>query len=170
MQFFRKKTISTTRPKVVVIGCVLTVGIVLVGCGPGQADKEFLGKMERTKQQSKASEIKDIAIAFSLTHKPREVVSSQEVPKFISKLPMLSEATDDVDFNYLTEDISGTNAVMFYIGSGSGYSGIIVCPFDTDDCRKARGSLTGTVIPWDGGVYFWASWKVIGVSKGYWNK
>jgi len=143
---------------------------IIYGKALGAADKEFLQKIENTKRQAKASEIKAVTIPFSLSHKPRELIPSKLVPKEISSLPILSEAMGLVEASYLTDDKTGTNAVIFEIGSGGGSWGIIVCPTETDNCRKARSGLKGTVIPWEDGVYFLADWHVKGVSKDYWNK
>jgi hypothetical protein len=144
--------------------------IALSGCGPSDADNKFIDQVEQTKQQSKIYEIKAATIPFALKHHPREIIPSKEVPGQISALPILSEAAGEVEAIFLTEDKTGTNAVMFEIGSGFGHWGIIVCPSDNEDCRKARSGLAGTVIPWQEGVYFWASWQVRGVPNEYWNK
>lgn len=124
--------------------------MLIGGCGgSSKVDDEFMRQMNETKTQSSASQVKKAALQLSLT-----LDKDAKIPTEIASLPIFKKEGDA--FISCTRLESG-NGLFFRQGGGFASQGIIVC-FSDDTLTNTL--LRGTIIRWEGGVFFWADWRV----------
>jgi len=150
---------------------LIIIGNVL-GCSESPADKEFLRKVDTTKQLYKASDVKAASVKLCSNANPNDFSPNRYVPKEISFLPFFSGSVDMISAEYITNYKDRPNIMWLRVGSGFGYSGLVLCPSATpnEEDQKVLNGFAGTLVPWEDGVYFWADWHVRGVPKKYWNE
>lgn len=146
---------------------VITLLWITTGCGPRSNDVTFVQQVESTKQHNKASEIKRIAIQYCSKYKTNGYTSFGLVPKEIASLPLFSEYQPKSVMPSVYPD---ADIIEFEVGGGFTHQGIFICPTNSDAGQKFLKQFQGTMLPWEGGVYFWADWHVRGVPKQYWNE
>lgn len=126
-----------------------------IGCGPSPAERDFQERVKATEREQSASEIREIALGYARATATNTDKAPLNVPSKISSLNFFKDSTGGILFQFLTTNSPGSNAFMFSDGSGFGHWGIIVCPASQN--TFVLSSLTGKVVPWDAGVYFWWS-------------
>src|SRR3990172_9210888 len=123
------------------------------GCGPSPGWKHFNQKIELTKRQHAASEVRTAVLPlFAMySYGDNRAFPRSELPKELTSLPLFApEGARGMDVGWVMED---PNSLMFTVGSGFGHWGIVVCR-DPDD-RKVHEVLGGHLVQWGEGIYFY---------------
>lgn len=133
------------------IGLTITVAVLLFGCGPSPAVRQFQQQIAQTKQQCKAAEVRRAVLLLKDRWDDRDSrdIARDQWPNAIRGIALFPDYVDYLYPSYF-ETSTGTNALGLIAGGGFGHWGIIVC-IDTNSVPKAE----GTVVPWEAGVFFW---------------
>ena len=135
------------RPCTVISLVILIINVL--GCGPSPEEKAIRERIERTKREHSATEIKTRVLPL-FAHYIDKDIPLKEVPTIIKSLPIFEEGPQEIEASFSDDRKSG---ILFIVGSGFGHWGILICKNEIDQSIKER--FGRRLIPWEKGVYFY---------------